>query len=221
MPQGHALAEPGRGAGPSDGQCHCPAGQGRRDSCRCRGAGGHNAAVSTLKDQTPRGLCRRCRRQDCGGGVRRRAGAVVGPIQSDFGWVVAKVDSVKAVGGKTLDQARTEIATKLNADKRKGAIEDMVDKVQNSVDGGSNFAEAAAAAKLPVTTTPLITAERHLARRPVVQAAAGTGARAQGRLRDRAQRPARDRHSAGRCGLCAGFPGAGRARRTRAARLHP
>ena len=51
-----------------------------------------------------------------------------------------------------------EIAAKLTADKRKNAIEDIVDKVQNAVDGGSNFTEAAAAAKLPVTTTPLITA---------------------------------------------------------------
>ena len=34
----------------------------------------------------------------------------------------------------------------------------MVDKVQNAIDEGSNFTEAAAQAKLPVTTTPLITA---------------------------------------------------------------
>ena len=48
------------------------------------------------------------------------------------------------MGGKSLDQARAEIAAKLNADKRKNAIEDIVDKVQNAVDDGSNFTEAAA-----------------------------------------------------------------------------
>src|SRR5439155_9083119 len=42
--------------------------------------------------------------------------------------------------------------------KRKGAIEELVDKVQNALDGGANFSEAVGAAKLPVTTTPLITA---------------------------------------------------------------
>jgi peptidyl-prolyl cis-trans isomerase D len=71
---------------------------------------------------------------------------------------VAKVDAVKTVGGKSLDQARGEIAAKLNTDKRKQAIEDIVDKLQTAVDDGSNFTEAAAAAKLSVTATPLLTA---------------------------------------------------------------
>jgi peptidyl-prolyl cis-trans isomerase D len=69
-----------------------------------------------------------------------------------------KVDSVKTQGGKSLAQAHDEIAAKLNADKRKAAVEDMVDKIQDAVDNGNNFTEAAASAKLPVTTTPLITA---------------------------------------------------------------
>ena len=86
------------------------------------------------------------------------SGSVVGPLQSDFGWVVVKVESVKKEGGKTLDQAKGEIAAKLTADKRKQALEDIVDKVQDSVDGGSNFTEAAAQAKLPVTNPPLIMA---------------------------------------------------------------
>ena len=55
---------------------------------------------------------------------------------------------MKTVGGKTLEQARAEIAPKITADKRKEAIEDLVDKVQDAVDDGSNFTEAAAQAKL-------------------------------------------------------------------------
>jgi peptidyl-prolyl cis-trans isomerase D len=86
------------------------------------------------------------------------SGAVVGPVQSDFGWVVAKVDSVKTTGGKSFEAAKAEIAAKLTADKRKQAIEDIVDKLQTALDEGSNFAEAAAQAKLPVTTTPLVEA---------------------------------------------------------------
>jgi len=86
------------------------------------------------------------------------SGAIVGPMQSDFGWVVVKVNSVKEQGGKTLAQAHSEIAEKLNAEKRKAALEDLVDKVQTAIDEGSNFAEAAAAAKLNVTETPLVMA---------------------------------------------------------------
>ena len=119
---------------------------------------GANAAVTTLNDQT----------RDAYAGVAGDApaaavfgagsGAIVGPVHTDFGWLVAKVDSVKTEGGKSLDQARSEIAAKLTADKRKNAVEDLVDKVQTAVDDGSNFSEAAAAAKLSVTSTPLLTA---------------------------------------------------------------
>jgi peptidyl-prolyl cis-trans isomerase D len=119
---------------------------------------GNSAAVSTLKDQSRDAYAGVAGQRAAAAVFGASSGALVGPVQSDFGWVIAKVESVKAVSGKTLEQARAEIAAKLNTDKRKGAIEDLVDKVQNSVDGGSNFGEAVAAAKLPVTTTPLITA---------------------------------------------------------------
>jgi peptidyl-prolyl cis-trans isomerase D len=119
-------------------------------------AGG--AAVSSLKNQTRAAYAGVAGDKAAAAVFGAAPGAVVGPVQSDFGWVVAKVESVKTIGGKSLDQARSEIAAKLTTDKRKQAIEDIVDKVQNAVDDGSNFAEAAAAAKLPVTSTPLLTA---------------------------------------------------------------
>jgi len=117
---------------------------------------GANAAVTTLKDQTREAYSGVAGAKATDAVFGAAAGAIVGPIKSDFGWVVVKVDSVKAGGGKTLDQAKAEIAAKLTADKRKNAIEDLVDKVQNALDEGSNFNEATAAAKLPVTNTPLI-----------------------------------------------------------------
>ena len=117
---------------------------------------GANAAVTALKDQTREAYSGVAGAKATDAVFGAAAGAIVGPIKSDFGWVVVKVDSVKAGGGKTLDQAKAEIAAKLTADKRKNAIEDLVDKVQNALDEGSNFNEATAAAKLPVTNTPLI-----------------------------------------------------------------
>jgi peptidyl-prolyl cis-trans isomerase D len=120
---------------------------------------GANAAVTTLKDQTRAAYAGVAGDKAAAAVFAAPTGAVVGPVQSQFGWVVAKVDSVKTNGGKTLDQARAEIAAKLNADKRKGGVEDLVDKVQNALDGGSNFQEAVSEAKLPVTNTPLITAQ--------------------------------------------------------------
>jgi peptidyl-prolyl cis-trans isomerase D len=119
---------------------------------------GPNAAASTLKDQTKSAYAGVAGDQAAAAVFSAADGAVVGPIKSTFGWAVVKIDSVKSTPAKTLEQARSEIADKLNVDKRKGAIEDMVDKVQNALDQGSNFNEAVAAAKLPVTTTPLINA---------------------------------------------------------------
>src|SRR5438309_259898 len=119
---------------------------------------GANAAVTTLTDQTRQAYAGVAGNQAASVVFAAAKGAVVGPVHSDFGWVVVKVDAIETGAGKTLDQAKSEIAAKLNTDKRKRAIEDLVDKVQNALDGGANFTEAVGAAKLPVTTTPLIVA---------------------------------------------------------------
>jgi len=121
-------------------------------------AAGAGAAVTTLADQSRQAYTAVAGDKAAAAVFSAPSGAVVGPLQSDFGWVVVKVDAVKSKGGKTLAQATPEISAKVTADKRKQAIEDIVDKVQNSVDDGHNFSEAAAANKLPVTVTPLITA---------------------------------------------------------------
>lgn len=119
---------------------------------------GSNAAVTTLKDQSRTAYASVAGDKAAAAVFEAQSGTTVGPIKSDFGFIVVRIDSTKGVAGKSLAQAHTEIAAKLNADKRKSAIEDMVDKVQNAVDGGNNFSEATAAAKLQVVTTPLVTA---------------------------------------------------------------
>lgn len=85
-------------------------------------------------------------------------GDVVGPIQSDLGWHVVKIESVKTQPGKPLASVRGDIAAQISSAKRKDALADLVDKVQDALDGGANFEEAAKSANLPITTTPMITA---------------------------------------------------------------
>lgn len=121
-------------------------------------AAGANGAATSLTDQSRDAYAGVAGDKVAAAVFAAPLGAIVGPLQSDFGWVVVKVDSVKSQGGKSLDQARGEIAAKLTADKRKQAIEDIVDKVQNAVDDGGSFTEAAAQSKLAVTLTPLINA---------------------------------------------------------------
>jgi peptidyl-prolyl cis-trans isomerase D len=85
-------------------------------------------------------------------------GAIVGPIRSDLGWHVVKIEDIRGASGKAFDQVRGEIATQLTAAKRKEALTDLVTKVEDQIDGGASFAEAVAAAKLAVVTTPPINA---------------------------------------------------------------
>jgi peptidyl-prolyl cis-trans isomerase D len=119
---------------------------------------GANAAVTSLDAQTRQSYASIAGERAAAAVFAAPSGAVVGPVQSDFGWVVAKIQSVKTEGGKPLAAARAEIAAKLTADKRRQAVEDLVDQVQTAVDDGSNFVEAAAAAKLTLEATPLIMA---------------------------------------------------------------
>lgn len=86
------------------------------------------------------------------------ANAIIGPVRSDLGWHVIKIDGITQLGGKTLEQARGEIVAKLTEDKRKNALADKVAQVEDDIAEGKNFSEAVAAAQLTAIKTPAITA---------------------------------------------------------------
>ncbi len=86
------------------------------------------------------------------------SGAIVGPIKSEFGWHVVRVDAVRGEAGRSLADARGEIVTRLSANKKKEALLDLVTKVEEAIEDGSSIVEAAAANRLTLTETPLITA---------------------------------------------------------------
>ncbi len=117
---------------------------------------GANAAVTAQNDQTRQAYASVAGDAVAAAVFSAKQGTIVGPVRSDFGWVVAKVDSVKSTGGKSLATAKAEIAAKLTATKRQAALEDLVAKLQDTLDAGANFTETANQAKLAVTTTPLI-----------------------------------------------------------------
>ncbi|MCY7339994.1 MAG: SurA N-terminal domain-containing protein [Sphingomonas bacterium] len=83
-------------------------------------------------------------------------GAIVGPVQSDLGWHVIRIDQVRGEAGRSLTDARAEIITKLTAEKRKEALVDMVTRIEDSIGDGASLAEAAASAKVALVDTPLI-----------------------------------------------------------------
>ena len=83
-------------------------------------------------------------------------GAIVGPVRSDLGWHVIKIDDIRSASGRSLAQAHDEIATLLTANKRKEALTNAVTQLEDRIDDGASFAEAVASAKLPVVTTSAI-----------------------------------------------------------------
>ena len=85
-------------------------------------------------------------------------GAIVGPVQSDLGWHVVKIDDVRTEGGRTLAQVRGEIAEQITARKRQDALADMIGRIEDAIAGGASFNEAIRGLDLPVIETPLITA---------------------------------------------------------------
>ena len=83
-------------------------------------------------------------------------GALVGPVRGPLGFVVARVAAVTAVPGKSLDQARGEIATELTGRKtaeQLGAIHDAMD---DALGKSGTFDEVVADQKLAARTSPAL-----------------------------------------------------------------
>ncbi|RST30701.1 hypothetical protein HMF7854_07540 [Sphingomonas ginkgonis] len=112
------------------------------------------AADIALGDQTRDALANLTNAQVAAAAFAAPSGGVVGPIRTELGWVVVKVDGIKRQAGKTLDEARPEIAAKLRADKAKDGLADLVGTVEDELSNGANFTETVAKHKLPVSETP-------------------------------------------------------------------
>ena len=118
---------------------------------------GYSAADISLGPQTREQFTSVANAQVAAAAWGAAQGALVGPVQSENGWHVIKIEGIERTGGRSVAEARGEIVEKLVGEKRKQAIESIVDTLQNSIDDGASFDEAARAAKLNVTETPVIT----------------------------------------------------------------
>ena len=87
-------------------------------------------------------------------------GAIVGPIQSEFGWHVVKVEfDPPRRRQDARPGARARSSPRLPPPSAPKRSPTWSRRVQEALDGGSNFDEAAKAARLPVIATPLVTAD--------------------------------------------------------------
>ena len=85
-------------------------------------------------------------------------GAVLGPVRGGLGYTVARVDAVEQVAGRSLAQAREEIAAALTKTKSANALSDLGNRIDDALSGSATFDEVVADHKFAAQTTPALLA---------------------------------------------------------------
>ena len=83
-------------------------------------------------------------------------GGVVGPLRSPLGWAVLRVDEVREVAGKTLEQAKAELIPEVRTAKQKQLFSAFVNDLDGKLGEGTPLTELAKTNNLTITETPLI-----------------------------------------------------------------
>jgi peptidyl-prolyl cis-trans isomerase D len=87
-----------------------------------------------------------------------KQGDIVGPVQTDFGWHVIKVQAVKAAKTQSFDEVKAQIEQDLKRQKATRKFAEAADQFQNLVyEQAESLQPVAKTLNLRVETTPLIT----------------------------------------------------------------
>lgn len=86
-------------------------------------------------------------------------GAYAGPVRSPLGWAILHVDAVDARPGKTLDQARAEIAADLAGLKKRAALSDFSAKIEEEFDNGGSLGDVVKELAIELKQTAPLTAD--------------------------------------------------------------
>jgi len=84
-------------------------------------------------------------------------GAVAGPLRSELGYHVVRVERITATPGRPLAAVRGEIAAAIEGRKRTDALSALVSRIEDRLTDGASFEEAARAEHLAIVTTPPVT----------------------------------------------------------------
>lgn len=81
-------------------------------------------------------------------------GQISQPVRGRLGFYLVRVDEIQQKPGQSLEDARDEIVTALTLEKRRAALLDLSEEIENAVDDGANILEVADAYGLTIHTTP-------------------------------------------------------------------
>lgn len=96
-------------------------------------------------------------------------GKLAAPAKGPLGWHVIRVDEVIQIAGKSLDQARGEIAAALTAEKRKAALVDLSAQFDEAFSDGKGLADTAKGQGLTLITTDPLQADGTVPSRPDIK----------------------------------------------------
>jgi peptidyl-prolyl cis-trans isomerase D len=86
-------------------------------------------------------------------------GGLVGPVRSPLGVHVVRVESVATSAGRPLEAVRADIVRELERRKRAVAVTALATQVEQLIDEGKSFEDAAREARLTIVTTSPLTAQ--------------------------------------------------------------
>ena len=78
--------------------------------------------------------------------------------RGSLGWYVLRVDSIDRRAGRSLAEARDEIAATLAAEQRQEAVNDAAERIEDEFDAGKSLSEVAQELGVEITTTRPLTA---------------------------------------------------------------
>lgn len=86
------------------------------------------------------------------------SGTVTAPAQGSLGWYVLRVDGVEQRAGRTLDQARAEIAATLTTELRRAAMNDATARIEDEFTEGRSLSDVAEELGVEIATSRALTA---------------------------------------------------------------
>lgn len=123
-------------------------------------AAGRGEAYARRANQTQRDFANLVTPQVAEQAFAAQQGAIIGPVRSQLGWQVVRVES--AAGGQPLAAVRADIVRELERRKRTAAINALATQLEQQIEEGKSFEDVANGAHLTVVTTPPITAQGRL-----------------------------------------------------------
>lgn len=108
---------------------------------------------STVANAEKAAFARQSSQQIADAAFAAAEGAVVGPLRTQLGWAIVRVEKIEQIAAKPLASVRDEIATAITERKEAEALANMRARLDSAIANNATFDEAVADAKIKAETT--------------------------------------------------------------------